>query len=381
MKRFAATLYEHVINPPADAALTRVRELPATELPTIWLLGKTGAGKSSIVQKLTGESRAAIGNGFMPCTRQSSYFNYPAEHSIVRFLDTRGLGEAGYDAERDIEALGSSRHAIMVVMRIRDSEQNAVLAGLRQIQQAVASIQHHPLMLVHTGADELTNPADRERATAAHQQAVETAWGAPVACCSVDFGMAEDGANLRDTGLEALQALVSERVPELQLWLVKRQQQDAERGNFDRLRSEILWYAGTAAAVDALPVVGLVSVPAIQGKMLHSLARKYAIDWDRKAFTEFTAALGGGAALRYGASLLGRQVGKLVPGYGQLPGTAMAVVASYAGTYALGRAACSYFYYRQHGITDLEGATRTRYRDAMAEGIVAGKRTFLRGRD
>jgi hypothetical protein len=57
----------------------------------------------------------------------------------------------------------------------------------------------------------------------------------------------------------------------------------------------------------------------------------------------------------------------------------MAVIASYAGTYALGRAACSYLYYRQQGIADPADATRTSYRDALDEGIAAGKRTFLRG--
>ena len=140
----------------------------------------------------------------------------------------------------------------------------------------------------------------------------------------------------------------------------------------------MLWYARTAAAADSLPLVGMVSVPAVQGKMLHSLARRYGVEWDRRTFAEFTAILGGGMALRYGGSLLGRQLGKLIPGYGQVLGTATAVATSYGTTYALGRAACSYLYSREHGIGDYAGSTRARYREALTEGAVAGRRRFMK---
>jgi uncharacterized protein (DUF697 family) len=83
-------------------------------------------------------------------------------------------------------------------------------------------------------------------------------------------------------------------------------------------------------------------------------------------------------ALRYGGSLLGRQLGKLIPGYGQVLGTATAVATSYGTTYALGRAACSYLYSRQHGTGDYAGSTRARYREALTEGAAAGRRRFMK---
>ena len=101
MKNIASKIYEYVINPPSDEELAKAWQQPDRKLPTIWLLGKTGAGKSSIVQKLTGHTSAEIGNGFMPCTRDSRYFDYPQEHPLLRFLDTRGLGEVDYDAGDD----------------------------------------------------------------------------------------------------------------------------------------------------------------------------------------------------------------------------------------------------------------------------------------
>ena len=37
-----------------------------------------------------------IGNGFVPCTRTADAFDFPEGDPVLRFLDTRGLGESGY---------------------------------------------------------------------------------------------------------------------------------------------------------------------------------------------------------------------------------------------------------------------------------------------
>jgi uncharacterized protein (DUF697 family) len=114
--------------------------------------------------------------------------------------------------------------------------------------------------------------------------------------------------------------------------------------------------------------VGLVSVPAVQGKMLHSLARKYGVSWSRRNVSEFVSALGTLFTLRYLVSLGGRQLGKLIPGFGQLAGSAFAASVSYASTYALGRAACSYLYHKQANIPLDDGSIRQVYQQAMKEG-------------
>ena len=65
--------------------------------PVIWLLGKTGAGKTAIVSTLTGDARAEVGAGFEPCTRTAAFYDVPTEVPLIRFLDTRGLDEVDYD--------------------------------------------------------------------------------------------------------------------------------------------------------------------------------------------------------------------------------------------------------------------------------------------
>ena len=86
--------------------------------------------------------------------------------------------------------------------------------------------------------------------------------------------------------------------------LDKSTHQDAEAEQFHRHQKEILWYAGAAAASDVIPAVGLVSVPAIQSKMLHALAKHYEITWHKSLYKEFIAALGTSVAVQYSADSL-----------------------------------------------------------------------------
>jgi len=45
--------------------------IKAAPIPLLWLFGKTGSGKSSIIRMLTGATEAEIGNGFRPQTKSS----------------------------------------------------------------------------------------------------------------------------------------------------------------------------------------------------------------------------------------------------------------------------------------------------------------------
>jgi hypothetical protein len=88
----------HVSGPDPE----NVRQRAQAIAPVVWLLGKTGAKKSAIVAALTGDPYAKVGEGFEPCTRTAAFYDVPPEVPLLRFLDTRGLGEADYDPAKDI---------------------------------------------------------------------------------------------------------------------------------------------------------------------------------------------------------------------------------------------------------------------------------------
>src|ERR1700741_4821767 len=95
--------------------------------PVVWVLGKVQSGKTSIVRSLTQATDADIGAGFRACTKTARIFDFPGEAPIVRFLDTRGLGEAAYAPSEDLAFCESRSHMILAVMKAMDPQQQAVL--------------------------------------------------------------------------------------------------------------------------------------------------------------------------------------------------------------------------------------------------------------
>ena len=75
--------------PEKNSELLSISDIETKDLPILWLLGKTGAGKSSLIQALTHLTTVEVGNGFSPCTATSVAYDFPQGRPILRFLDTR----------------------------------------------------------------------------------------------------------------------------------------------------------------------------------------------------------------------------------------------------------------------------------------------------
>jgi hypothetical protein len=86
--------------------------------PSCGSWGRPGAGKTAIVAALTVDPRAEVGQGFEPCTRTAAFYDVPPEAPLLRFLDTRGLGEADYDPANDIAWYEEQSHLLVVVMQV-----------------------------------------------------------------------------------------------------------------------------------------------------------------------------------------------------------------------------------------------------------------------
>lgn len=329
-----------LLKPELTPELAEVLATHADSVPVIWLLGKTGSGKSSIIQRLTGDTKAQIGNGFESCTATASMYDHPSSAPVMRFLDTRGLGEPNYDPTEDLAQCQQTSHAVVIVTRVDDPSNSSLTEAITKLAKLT---KHTPILHVHTALhsvekEDLARTIDHNR----HQ--IEHALGFAVTQIQVDFTKPEDGFDDPDYGKAELQAALITLVPKLAKLMSKTNTGDTETQLFTANKRQVLGYASAAAAVDVVPAVGLIAVPSVQGKMLHTLAGRYGLEWDKKLITEFIAALGSGFVYRYAVSLLTRQAAKLIPVYGQSVATAAAASISFASTYALGRAACLYFY-------------------------------------
>lgn len=381
-------LREALLNPQVDpeqlaTAIGVARE--KQPLPVLWLIGKAQAGKTSIIRALTGSETAEIGNGFQPCTRTARFYDFPAEAPVARFLDTRGLGEVAYDPGEDIHYCETQAHLLLAVMKATDICQDAVFAVLRQVRKRHPE---WPVLIAQTGlheayppdADHLQPypydrdplppavPVDLARALAAQRERLGTLPGsAPVRWSAIDLTLPEDGWAPADYGLETLWTAISAVST---LGLQARLQGDpGVRDAYARAaHPHIVGHALIAAGIGALPLVDLVGVPAVQAKLLHSLAILYGQRWDRRTVAEFFGLLGVGVGVGYVARLLGREVIKLTPWLGQTVGAMWGATASSLTTYALGKSAAYYFASRQQGAALDPTTLRQIYAEALTHG-------------
>jgi uncharacterized protein (DUF697 family) len=358
--------------------------------PVVWLLGKVQSGKTSLIRVMTGCSAAEIGDGFRACTKTSRIFDFPEEAPLVRFLDTRGLGEAGYDPSEDLAFSERQAHLVVVTMRALDAQQEAIVEVVHLIRRRHPE---WPIIVVQTALHEgyrsgaghvqpypyasndpatLANAgvaADLVRSLMRQRTLFDDVPGhGAIVFVPVDFTLPEDGWAPADYGHEALVAALQGVAPTAVVSALSNLTGHAADALADRAHPHIIGYATAAGAADLWPVAGIALVPAIQAKLIHALGAIYGVVWDRRTLAEFASALGATTLLRVASGFGARELAKLVPVYGQTAGAAAAAGMSFATTYALGKAACYFLKRRKAGASDPAGVGQA-YKDALGSAL------------
>ncbi len=354
----------------------------------VWLIGKVQSGKTSIVRTLTGCTDAEIGTGYAPCTRASRIFDYPAKAPVIRFLDTRGLGETRYDPSEDIAFSEGQAHLVVAVMKALDPQQDAIVSLIRDVRSrhpdwpvmvAQTSLHEayphgadHPLdypFELGTGQPIAGVAPELVRSLAFQRKLLEDVPGTgAISFVPIDFTQPEDGYHPIDYGFDAFVSALRVAAPAGLVAVLEGIQAAANDARSARAHPHVVGYATAAAAADAVPLAGLVAVPGVQAKMLHSLAAIYGVAWDKRTLADFAKCFGTGTIIRAAGQLGIRQIVKLIPVYGQTAGAVAASAASFATTFALGKAACYFLARRRTGDIDVAGVARA-YSIALAEAF------------
>ena len=358
----------------------------------VWLLGKTGAGKTAMVAALTGDPRAEVGQGFEPCTRTAAFYDVPPEAPLLRFLDTRGLGEASYDPASDISWCEGQSHLVLVAMQVSDPVQHVVLHALQQARRShpdwpvvVAQTglhrlypagMEHPTPYPYTGGPEDETqpslPQPLRQALAHQRKPFDELRGPRPRFVPIDFTVPEDGFPPHDYGLEILWRVLEETGP-VAFEALHRGRAETE-SDLIRAKARPLIFGCGAAAAGAgaipLPIVGVGGLASVIAMMLRGLAIRYEVAWTPRTFGQFSGAVGGGAlawwTLRYGL----REMLKLIPVLGTVAAGALNAAAGFAVTVAIGEAACVWLAYQRQGLIAPTDAVRR----AFADGLAAGRR-------
>jgi uncharacterized protein (DUF697 family) len=359
--------------PGSGADPDNARERAQAIAPVVWLLGKTGAGKTAIVAALTGDPYAVVGEGFEPCTRTAFFYDVPPEVPLLRFLDTRGLGEANYDPATDIAWCERQSHLLLVVMQVADPAQRTVLSVLQQVRRrhsdwpvVVAQTGLHRLYPAGTGhpksysfaggAEDETNaavPHALRQALAYQRRLFDGLPGPPPRFVPIDFTVPEDGFRPHEFGMEMFWAALEEAGPRA-VEALHIARTDAEN---DRIRAKarpvIYGYGAAAAGAGAvpIPVIGVGGLAGVLALALRALANRYGVAWTPSAFAKFSGAVGGGTLVwwisRYGF----RELLKVIPMFGSAAAGALNAAAAFGVTVGIGEAACVWLAYRRRGRT------------------------------
>ena len=164
----------------------------------------------------------------------------------------------------------------------------------------------------------------------------------------IDFTQAGDGLEPQDYGREALVESLVAAAPAAVATVVAQLAPHGDSAQRN-LNSHILGFAFAAGASDAFPLTGIVGVPVVQAAMLRHIGLRCGVTWDKRTAGEFAAALGAGTLARVASGFGVRQLVKLIPVYGQTAGAVAAATASFAATYAMGKAATHFLRRRQAG--------------------------------
>jgi len=377
--------YSQVVTPQVDEA--KINPLldnfkSTLPVPVFWLLGKTQSGKTSVIRALTGDSRAQIGNGMHACTRSAFIYDFPnSENCLLRFLDTRGLGEIDYDPQIDLDAFQEQTQVLIVVVKAMDHAQHGVIEALRKI---LRNKPHWPVIVVQTALHEGypdhsfehivpypfhndtwpdSVPDNLRRSLLAQRELFK---GITAQFVAIDFTLPEDGYRPVYYGLEALWQSLETALPRGMAGLLHHMR-DLRHELHDiyskTAMPHIMAYSMLTGAAGAIPMP-LVDIPLVsllQMKMLHTLASifHYPINGER------LAAIGGALGFTFLTNWGRRELIKIIPVFGA-PISALLTAAT---TYALGKTLIVYFQSQRDGVA----LGQQHFQSVYAEQLDAGK--------
>lgn len=359
--------------------IAELRELLVEQRPPrLVLVGRRGAGKSTLVNAIFDQPLAGVGH-VERGTLDPRWYSYASARGQLEVLDTRGVGEALREGEPDARqaALGAAiaecrarpPDALLFLVKAKEIESRTDqdVDDLAHITSALARSHGHPLTIlgVANQCDELSPPgvclhmpADTERYRSKREavRAVEHKLAARLAThpklaerTAVSLGVVaykEWGPNgeviddLRWRIDELVHYLFQALPAEAQVELARLSR--VQKLQADLAKKIVRATAASAAAVAAvpLPVADIAPITALQVGMITAVGYIGGRELSAKAAAELLAALG----VNVGASYVFREVARglikwVFPGGGSAISTAVA----YAGTYALGAAAIAYF--------------------------------------
>jgi predicted GTPase len=372
--------------------------------PKLMVVGRRGAGKSSLVNAVVGEQLAAVGS-VLAQTGELRWYSHSTARGELRLLDTRGLGDssrpeaANFPAGMPRLATGgaAARGALAEIAAALDREAPDTVLFLCKAKEVDSRIgedvdnlveirslvrrRHRyelPVVAVVTQVDELDPkrvepPYDdpvKQRNIAVAVAAVEAALsqrGIALAHVVPVSAYAElrDGVRVYDNywNVDRLVEYLIDGLPQsAQLQLARLSRHRAVQ---ERLARRLTGAAATlSAGVGAvgIPLADIFPITGLQIGLITAIAYLSGREASRETAREFLVALGANVGAAFALREAARALAKVVfPG----AGSAISGGVAFAGTWGVGEAATAYFIHGR-SIREAKRLLRRRRRQADA---------------
>ncbi len=359
----------------------RIATLRATLLesrpPALVLVGRRGAGKSSLVNAIFGQKVAEVGH-VKAQTGRGTWYEHTSGRGAISILDTRGLQEGGSPAEQDdaqtplksifAEIDRMPPDLILFVVRAMDVD-SAIDKDLDLLEEIARTVERAtrkpPVILSVVTHCDLLEPRDvplrdrehadyaeklahvrlAERTLEDHVRKREKLRDRVASTIAVSAYMSfREGGLLRTDDRWAIDELIKEifaKLPEQGRGMLARV--SGVRALQDQLAQDLTYVTAALCAgigLVPIPVGDLVPITSAQLVLVSGIAYISGRPLDTQSATEFLSALGANVGAAFAFREAARAIVKFVfPG----AGSAVSGAVAFAGTMGIGAAARAYY--------------------------------------
>lgn len=335
----------------------------------IAIVGRRGAGKSSLINAIFGEEKAEVGHTKAQ-TGIGKWYSFSSELGSIDILDTRGLGESSRPEEEvqaatPLEEIENSIRdqcpdVVLFLCKAKevDARLDEDLEQLQQLRTKIKDIHDYdiPVIGIVTQVDELAPlsniepPYDHPEKQANIKETVKILTEkisdvvlTPVKVIPVSAYMEFDNGEVvydRRWNIDELVDYLLTKLPqEAQVILAKLAKiNSVQKKLARRIAKSVMGITGLIGA-SPIPLADMPVITGLQISMIGSIAIIGGQKLNRESIVKFAAAMG----LNIGAGLafreIARQLAKLIPAAGNVVSGAVAT----AGTYAISEAAIAYY--------------------------------------